>query len=335
MRADVLIVGQGLAGTLLGWALERAGIAFAIVDRGHATAATSAAAGLINPITGRRLVKSWRIDEELSAARVVYRELEHELNVPLWHELRLRRLLADERERRIWAEKRAAGELAPFVGAGDESGFAIEGAARVDLGLLLARSRERWRAQGKLSEREIDFTAEAGNFALTIDCRGLVGARKDAFDGVPWEFSKGEVLELAVELPPDFAINRGMWVVAAGKGRALVGATHEPGVVETEPTAAGRAKLEAGARELVGAPFEVVGQRAGVRVTLPDKRPVAGTHPENPRLGVLNGLGAKGALLAPMLARQWGEHIAGGAPFSTEVNVRRFWLGAARPALAQ
>jgi glycine/D-amino acid oxidase-like deaminating enzyme len=74
MRADILIVGQGLAGTLLAWECERAGIAFAVADCGHAAAATSAAAGIVNPITGRRLVKSWRIDDQLPLARAEYRD---------------------------------------------------------------------------------------------------------------------------------------------------------------------------------------------------------------------------------------------------------------------
>ena len=73
-----------------------------------------------------------------------------------------------------------------------------------------------------------------------------------------------------------------------------------------------------------GRPFSVTGHSAGVRVNLPDKRPIAGRHPDNPRLGIINGLGAKGALLAPMLARQWVNHLTEGVPFDAEVDVRRF-----------
>ena len=69
MRADFLIVGQGLAGTLLAWECERVGCSFAIADAGHATASSGVAAGMINPITGRRLVKSWEIDGRLPVAR--------------------------------------------------------------------------------------------------------------------------------------------------------------------------------------------------------------------------------------------------------------------------
>jgi glycine oxidase len=102
-----------------------------------------------------------------------------------------------------------------------------------------------------------------------------------------------------------------------------VGATHEPGIVDLTPTSAGRAALEVSASKLIGA-FQVVGQRAGIRVNLPDKRPIAGRHPDHPRLGLTNGLGAKGALWAPMLAREWVRHLTENAAFDAEVDVCRF-----------
>src|SRR3569833_227826 len=83
MAAEVRIVGQGLAGSLLGWACERAGISFSIEDctgvgRPGAPApiaASSVGAGIINPITGQRLVKSWRVDSLLPLAVAMYQEI--------------------------------------------------------------------------------------------------------------------------------------------------------------------------------------------------------------------------------------------------------------------
>jgi glycine oxidase len=155
MSAAILIVGQGLAGTLLAWALERAGRSFVIADAGHAMAASRAAAGIINPITGRRLVKSWRIDELLPLARSAYCEMEAELGVALWREMRVRRRFRDERERRVFAEKAARGDLAPFAGDADETGFWITPAARVDVPALLTAARRRWLAEGKLREARV------------------------------------------------------------------------------------------------------------------------------------------------------------------------------------
>lgn len=330
MRPDVLILGQGLAGTLLAWELEQAGIGFSLVDPGPAGAATTAAAGIINPITGRRLVKSWRIETWRPAARETYRALEAGLGVPLWRDLRVRRRFADERERNTWREKHARGELAPYAGVADDDGFWIEQAARVDLGALMAAARAKWLATGRLREETfsaVDLERETARHALVIDCTGRMAAAGGTFAFVPWEFSKGEVLELAVDgLDPEVVLNCRHWLVSVGPGAAWVGATHEPGARDAGPTPAARAALEASARDLLGAatPFAVTGQRAGVRVNLPDKRPIAGRHPQRPRLGLVNGLGAKGALWAPSLARQWVEHLKSAAPFDPAVDVARF-----------
>lgn len=322
MRSDILVVGQGLAGTLLAWELERVGIEFSLADQGHAAAATSAAAGMINPITGQRLVKSWRVDSLLPAARQTYRELETALGVRVWHEMRVRRVFADERERRVLAEKRARGELAPFAGAGDTEGFWIEGAARVDVQALLRAARQRWRPR----EVTLDLPEALARHECVIDCRGLAAVRDGTFDFVPWEFSQGEMIEIAVEgLAPDVVLNRGHWVLPVAEGRAWAGATHEPGKCDATPTAEARETLEASARRLLGRSFQIVGQRAGVRVNLPDRHPVAGRHPENSRLGAINGLGAKGVLLAPMLARQWADHLTQGTAFDREIDLARFY----------
>lgn len=323
VRPDILILGQGLAGTLLAWELEQAGVAFVIVESSGGASASLAGAGLVNPITGRRLVKSWRVDDWLPLARATYREIEAALNIRVWHDLRVRRLFADAGERATFERKAATGELAPFARAADADGFWIEQAARVDVAALLRATRERWQVQGRWREAWND----SAEVACRIDCRGLAGADEPAFGFVPWEFSRGELLELAVDgLESDVVLNRRHWIVPVALRTAWAGATHEPGIRESASTAAGRCQIEGAVAELLaGRTHRITGQRAGIRVNLPDRRPVAGRHPEHPRRGLINGLAAKGALWAPVLARQWREHLVHGRPFDAEIDAARFW----------
>jgi glycine oxidase len=327
MRADILIIGQGLAGTMLAWEFERAGIPFSIADGGHANATTAAGAGIINPITGQRLVKSWHFETLMPVARIAYQELERTLGVSLWREMRVRRFFAHQREREMWEDKSGRENFAAFVESADDSGIWIRDAARVDLGALLNSSRARWHAEGRLQPMVADWKSEVGRHELVIDCGGQASAGTEAFSFLPWEYSKGELIEIAVEgMARDVVLNRGHWVLPTGPAIALVGATHQPGLRDSTLTDAARVSLETSARELLGPerPFRVVGQRAGVRVHLPDKRPAAGRHPQHSSLGVVNGLGGKGALWAPMLARQWVNHLTEGVPFDPEIDVARF-----------
>lgn len=326
MNPSLLIVGQGLAGTVLGHACERAGLAFDIADAGHAGAASRVGAGIINPITGQRIVKSWLIDTLLEPARTTYREMEAVLGVPLVREMRVRRLFRDETERRVFTEKKERGELAPFAGAADDHGFWIEGALRVDTAALIGAARTRWLQEGRLHEERVDVTEALTRYETVIACTGSDDVGGRAWAGVACARATGEILHVAVDgLAPNVILNRGHWVLPTTSGEARVGATYVRGAVDPGATRKARAELETSARDMLsGREFVVTAQESGVRVTAPDRRPLCGRDPREPRVGVINGLGSKGALLAPWLARQWVEHLTTGAAFDPAVVAGRF-----------
>jgi glycine/D-amino acid oxidase-like deaminating enzyme len=323
--SDVLIVGQGLAGTLLGWALERAGISFTMAELSPPNSVSAIAAGILNPITGRRLVKSWRAETLIPLARETYCTLGEAIGSSLWRDLRIRRLFEPHVDRERFEAKRLDGTLEPFADEGDAEGFWIQPAGHVNLPMLLATSVAWWRRTGRLREGPVQLAAELDHYGVVIDCRGIAGTDDPLWQFVPWEHSKGELLEIEVEgLEPNVVLNRGHWVLPTQNGRALVGATNEPGRRDGDPTEQARMALEASARAIIGRPFNVRSHAAGIRVNLPDKLPVVGRHPQQPRVGLVNALGAKGAMLAPFLAQQWVNHLASGAPFDPEIELGRF-----------
>ncbi|MBI2511393.1 MAG: FAD-dependent oxidoreductase [Opitutae bacterium] len=318
----VLIVGQGLAGTALGFELERAGVPFAIASDGHARSASMAAAGLVNPVQGQRFVKVWRVEELLPFAESWYRATGAELGGELWHPLKLRRLFANPTEAARAARKQARGELAPFATAmADGSGVEIHGAAWVDLPALLTRVAERWRANGVLresaatrAELQVDadgVTWRGERFRGAVLCVGAGALAREFFPELPFEPAKGEILHVTgAELAVGHALSRGTWAIADRAGHARIGATYERGVEDVAPTAAAREKLVADARAFVAGDLTVIEQRVGVRVSLPDRLPAAGWR-DGARIGLFGALGSKGTLFAPWLARRWSEALSG------------------------
>lgn len=320
--ARVLIVGQGLAGTALGLELERAGVPFAIASEGHTRAASMAAAGLVNPVQGQRFVKVWRVDELRPFAESWYRGAGASLGVELWHPLKLRRLFASETEAARAMRKLASGELGAFAcaSAGGD-GLEIHGAAWVDLPALLTGAAARWRASGVLRAVAVtreELHADVGGvtwrgerFDYAVLCVGAGPLARTLFSELPFETAKGELVHIAgAELPVGHALSRGTWAIADAPGRARVGATYEPGVADCAPTATARERLLADARAFVPGRLSVVEQRAGVRMSLPDRLPVAGWRNDG-RIGLLGALGSKGTLFAPWLARRWGDVLTG------------------------
>ena len=150
-RMDFVVIGQGLAGTTLAWHLRRRGFRVLVVDREEPSTSSRIAAGLITPVTGKRLAKSWRRDELFPAATAFYRSVEAETGATFLHQRPSVRLFADETERDEF-QRRAAGVLAGLVQPNTEvnrewfaapfGGFEMPHAARLDVPRYPDASRE-------------------------------------------------------------------------------------------------------------------------------------------------------------------------------------------------
>lgn len=329
MAAPVLIVGQGIAGSMLGWACEWAGIDFEIIDAGHASAASRVAAGLVSPVTGQRFAPTWGFADGGAVARSAYAAVERALGCPLLRDLRIRRRFRRPEDADRLAERvRRAGGAVPSVSAVDADGAWIEGAWQVDLPALLAGSRARWTAAGRLREGVFapGEPPVGGARDGVILCTGE--AIRTWFPSVPWERATGEILALQTPLlDPGVVLHDGHWLLPDAPGQARIGATFVPTDAAPTASASGAAELLASARFLLGpgAQFSVTGTAAGVRLGVKDRRPVAGRDPRRPGLGVLGGLGSKGVLWAPGLARQWVNHLSEGVPFAPEIELGRWF----------
>ena len=114
-KIDFIVVGQGLAGTLMAAQLIAAGQKILVIDDSHRSSSSLVAAGIINPITGKRIVKSWLIDELLKSAFVSYKNLEIALNCELLEQKNIIRTLTDAADENEWISRSVREELAYFV----------------------------------------------------------------------------------------------------------------------------------------------------------------------------------------------------------------------------
>jgi flavin-dependent dehydrogenase len=63
MNVDYIIIGQGISGSFLSRDLLRAGRSVIVIDESKPFTASKVASGVINPITGRRMVRTWEIEK--------------------------------------------------------------------------------------------------------------------------------------------------------------------------------------------------------------------------------------------------------------------------------
>lgn len=305
-----------------------------------AVPSSNIAAGIVNPITGKRYAQSWRFDDFFPVAREFYAEAEDFFDIKIWHDLPILRLLPDIEAENDWALRSAKPGFSTYmeggVGAGDWSewlwpGFRfgqIRQAGRVDFLPFLQAYR-------RYAQEAGFFLPEAGRQSpdvllqdhdYVIYCEGARGASNPLFADLNWQVSKGEALLIRPHavLPADLPmLKQKIMVVPLEDGLFWCGANNEWNFDHTMPTVEGRQGIEEGLKEMLSVPYEVTGHYAAVRPTVKDRRPLLGCLPAQPRIGIFNGLGTKGGLLAPYWALQMADYLLSGKTIDPEVDIRR------------
>jgi glycine/D-amino acid oxidase-like deaminating enzyme len=340
---DVIVAGSGLAGTLLAWHLQKSGAHVLLIDDGRPSS-TRVAAGIVHPVTGRRLVKTWMCDTFLPVAETTYAACEQDSGASFYRRTDILELLAAPAEINRWTAAAAEPGMERYITAPAplpyrdrlraHAAAAVHG-GRLDTGRFLDAM------SGFLSGcctvlREafdpMDFSHRSGSVRYKEDrarciifCEGSRGHRNPYWQHLPWQLSKGEVLLLRCPgLQSEHILNRKIFLLPLGDGDYLAGSTYAWDDPDDEPTAAAREYLEAELKKMLTVPFEITGQRAGVRPTVKERRPFIGFHPHYSSVGILNGLGTKGVLSGPWLARHLSDHILNGSPLWPEISASRY-----------
>mgnify|MGYP003329001594 CR=1 FL=1 len=77
-------------------------------------------------------------------------------------------------------------------------------------------------------------------------------------------------------------------------------------------------------QKLLNCSFEILQQRAGIRPTVIDRRPLVGQHRVHKNLYILNGLGSRGVLMAPTVAKNLIDFIEKGLALPKDIDINRF-----------
>lgn len=337
----VLIVGQGIAGSVLAWTLRRLGVEVRVADTDAPGSASAAAAGIINPVTGKRYVESWRFTDFWPKARMAYRAIEADLGVNIWHEMPIIRLLQGPQEINDWELRRGQPSYADWLDllpdAADWEGLAlpheqvgiIRLAARVDFGALTGAWRAFCVREGLFLPEKIPAAAlpdVARTYDAVICCEGWRAIDNPFFPNLPWQLAKGEALLIrlrdAVRQPRQI-LKRNILLAPVGENLFWAGANYDWQFADGRPSAEGRAFLIRELQQLLAAPYEIVDHIAGVRPAVRDRRPLIGRSPLHTHIYMFNGLGTKGALLAPFWAEHLAEHLLHGVELDAVVRVGR------------
>ncbi len=342
---DYLIVGLGLAGISMCETLSGHGKSFVVIND-DSQQATKVAGGLYNPVVLKRFNPVWMAAEQLQLALPFYTALEEKLGVRLLYPGRIKRRFASVEEQNQWFEAcdhpRLKDFLLPDVLANTNPGIAapygfgiVENSGRVDTALLAKQYAELLEEKGTLLKEsflfdKLDVSADGVQYKhikarQVIFATGYGLSANPYFNYLPLQGSKGEYLRIHSPGLKETEILKSAFFVLPGENdEYLVGATYAWKDYENIPTKKARVQLKEKLDKLLNCDYQIVGQQAGIRPTVADRRPLVGRHPEYANLYALNGFGSRGVMIGPWAAKQLYDLIESGQPLNPEMDLGRF-----------
>jgi glycine/D-amino acid oxidase-like deaminating enzyme len=344
-KVEFLIVGSGLAGTLLAYEMKKAGLSFQIISSAQKKRASMVAAGMVNPLVFKRLTKSWKVDELLPVMNETYSFLEDFLQEKFYFPKNVVKPLS-EQETKLWQEKQELPEFSGYIKTihknapvnNLKAAFAfgiINGSGYLNLSHLLSSSERYFRAENLWLDHYFTYEEIKRNkpvqlnntqFKTVVFCEGAHVVNNPFFRFLKMNPVKGEVLEIeSPVLPEDFILNKKVFVLPVGNQIFKLGSTYNWADLSNEITSAGKQSILERFQELVNVPYKVINHVAGVRPTVIDRRPILGRHPEFENITIFNGLGTKGVMLAPFFAKEMLRFLTHkNYSLSEEINSNRF-----------
>lgn len=342
---DYIIVGQGLAGTILSYTFLKKGKKILIIDDAKLSSCSKVAAGNYNPIVFKRLVKSWKADEVIPYADNFFCEAQKFLNAEFFWKKEVAKIFADEREKKFWLKK--SGEDDTYLSGDIAEEFhseslqtpagcgTVKNAGKIYSARFLELFRNYFVNEKILVDEKFDFNAldisndSAGykdsKAKKIIFCEGWKTLENPYFSYLPFKPAKGEILLLKIEnLQTDKIIHKNGYLYSIGGSLFVAGSTYEWNELNDFPTDKGKKSIIEKLGKIIKVPYEIVGHFAGVRPSTKDRRPFIGLHHEHKTLGIFNGFGAKAVMLAPYFAGQFFEFLENIKPLDKEADIKRF-----------
>ena len=342
---DYLIVGCGLAGIAFAEKAIQNNKTILVVNN-QSQNASKIAGGLYNPVILKRFSQVWNANDQLELLDVFYAGLEHKLEVKLDYKLPLLRKFYSVEEQNNWFIASDKPNLSKFLSTNlitkqynsvpSPYGFGeVLHSGYVDTNLLLESYQNYLKQQNLYSEETFNHSelVIANDFIVykNIKAKHIVFAEgfgmrlNPLFSDLPLDGTKGELLIIkAQNLDLDVILKSSLFVVPIGNDLYKVGATYNWEDKTNNPTEEGKNEILNDLKELITCDFEIIEHRAGVRPTVKDRRPLVGTHPKYKNVHLLNGLGTRGVMLAPAMARDLYNSIENNIPLDLHIDIRRF-----------
>jgi glycine/D-amino acid oxidase-like deaminating enzyme len=342
-------VGHGLAGACLALQLRERNAEVLIFDTPSANYSSRLAAGLYNPVTGRKMTKTWLADRLFPYLVDFYQHAEQLLDEPFLHHQPIYRPFFSIEEQNEWMAKEGDTAYQDFLeqvipkslnkpGIKDPyGGIMLKGGGYLDIPAFLEASKNYWsKAQGYVEETfdESQLTLFEDHVSYKdwkakkiIFANGLSAAQSQFWSFLPFHALKGEILDVEGEglsTLNDFILNRGVFIFQNASSTFRCGSTYNWRSPDLQATKEAEEEILGKLHQIFSAPVEVKDHKVGIRPSTMDRRPFVGIHPSAKQVAILNGLGTKGVSLAPYFSAQLADLLINGKSVDPKVDIARY-----------
>lgn len=345
---DFLIVGRGLAASVLMHTFKKHSISFTAIGNQHLSSCSSVAAGIWNPIVFKRLTKSWLADDLISFLLPFYSDCESEMETSFVKLRAIVKPFTEEQERMLWLRKSET-ELLNFIKSPmDEqitaeisqckvpNGYGtVNQAGNINVKLFIESSAAFFSKHiyddvfdhNLLKIYSDRVCYKYFEFKNIIFCEGFLVKDNPFFNWIPLKPAKGEILTIKMQnfRLKETIFNKNGFILNTGEDEYKAGATYAWDDLSQEPTKRRMNELRLKINQMTDHSYRVVSHEAGIRPSSVDRRPIIGAHPTYSSLFVFNGLGTKGVMLAPYFANNFVNFYLKKEPLNESVHVKRFY----------
>ena len=345
---DFIIIGSGLAGSLLANELLDKGQRVMVITDPALKSSSKVAGGMVNPITGKYLAKTWLIDELFGLLFNYYQELETELNSKFFHQTGLFRPFTNEESKANFLKQIEKNQLQDYLEVIENpseyathfdvklGGMFTAMAGWLDVPKMMESIKAKLMFWEALEERRfvyeelkiVEMGIEYKDFfsKRIIFCEGFHVVNNPYFHWLPFNPVKGEtILGKIKDYNISAIVNQGKWIMPLGGDNVRVGATYSWHELDFETTERGKEELMNAIDKILKSNLEITGHQAGVRPSTKDRRPILGAHPQFSNMFIFNGLGTKGVSLAPYFVKQLLDFIFLSKDINPEANIERHY----------
>lgn len=326
----ILIVGQGIAGTLLSFELYQKGIPFKVIDTILPGTASYTSGAVLNPFSGKTGAGISRRSAMYDVAISTYKAMEKMLACPIIKESTLVFFDSDREDQP---------ELRDRYDAWFQQSSTIHECrpvALVDNASLLQKWRswllqhnllsEEWFEETQLRIEDQGIQYKGQFYHKIIFCNGVQAHQSGYFAGLRFTRNRGDVLHLEIKgLPENVIFNKGkLRLIPRGADTYWCGSNYNWNFSDPIPDEEWKQESLSRLQSWLKLPFRLIDHICAERPTTVGQIPFVGWHPQYPQLGICNGLGTKGFSAGPLWIHNWVTGMVDGAPGSYQHVLDKF-----------